>query len=269
MEILQAILLGIVEGLTEFLPISSTGHLVVGADLLNYKDTAEIFTVVIQMGAIAAVIWFYRQDLISKVIGLFRRDPTVVRFWNLWIVAVLPAALVGFVLKDQLSEIAVIGTVAVSLVVGGLLILLIENYYPPKRNTSGQANLENISATQAIKVGLYQILALVPGVSRSGATIMGGVLSGLDRVTATAFSFYLSIPIILLAGGYQLLSGRDKFDTISGGVPALLVGTLSAFVVALITIKWLLRYVARHDFKLFAYYRIALGLVILIVLLFT
>jgi len=117
-----------------------------------------------------------------------------------------------------------------------------------------------------VKIGLFQILALVPGVSRSGSTIMGGLLSGVDRVTATAFSFYLSIPIIILASGYQLVSGRDQFDTVAGGAPALLVGVIAAFITALVAIKWLLKYVSTNDFKLFAYYRIVLGIIILLVI---
>lgn len=268
MDILQAILLGIIEGFTEFLPISSTGHLIVASDLINYKDTAKIFTVVIQMGAIAAVLWFYRYDLIAKIKGLFARDEAITRFWIAWVAATIPAVVAGFLLKDVVSKYAVSLTVAIALIIGGILILIIENYHRPVRNKSGEAQFDKMSTGQAVKVGLYQVLALVPGVSRSGATIMGGLLSGLDRVTATAFSFYLSIPILLLAGSYELVKGRDELNTVSGGAPALIVGTVVAFVTALLVIKWLLRYVARHDFKAFAYYRIIFGVIILIALVF-
>lgn len=264
MEIIQAIILGIIEGLTEFLPISSTGHLIVAAEVMNYKDTAEIFTVVVQMGAIAAVIWYYRQDLITKIAGFFRRDPVAVRFIVNWAIATIPAALAGFLLKDWISVHAVATTVGIALIIGGIVIWFIETFNrAPKPPKSGN-RLETMPRRQAIMVGLYQMFALIPGVSRSGATIMGGLLSGMDRVTATAFSFYLSIPIILLAGSYQLISGRNEFDTVAGGGPALLAGTIAAFITALLAISWLLKYVSKHDFKGFAYYRIIAGVIVLL-----
>lgn len=264
MDIIQAIILGIIEGLTEFLPISSTGHLIVAADVMNYKDTAEIFTVVVQMGAIAAVIWFYRHDLIEKIAGLFKRDPVASRFMFNWVIATVPAGVIGFLLKDQLSVYAVATTVGITLILGGIAMWLIENFNKAPAALDAGDRLDSMSKKQALQVGLYQIVALVPGVSRSGATIMGGLLSGLDRVTATAFSFYLSIPIILLAGTYQLVSGWDELDTVAGGGLALIVGTVSAFITALIAISWLLKYVSKHDFKLFAYYRIIAGIIVLI-----
>lgn len=263
MEILQAIVLGIIEGLTEFLPISSTGHLIVAEDILHYKDTAEIFTVVIQTGAILAVIWFYRHDLIRKVAGLLKRDPTTLKFWASWIIATIPAGLAGFLLQDWLTEYAVVLTIGITLLIGGILIWLVETYHKAAKAKAETAQLEKINWVLALKIGLFQMLALVPGVSRSGATIMGGLLTGLDRVTATVFSFYLSIPILLLAGGYQLLKGKDELATVTGGGVAIVVGTIVSFFTALIAIKWLLKYVSSHDFKLFAYYRIVLGLIIL------
>lgn len=266
MDIIQAIILGIVEGLTEFLPISSTGHLLVAENVLNYKDTAEIFTVVIQTGAIFAVIWFYKDDLIHKVAGLFKRSPEVLRFWANWIIATIPAGLIGFLVKDQITKYSVLWVVALALIVGGLVIWLIEKYHKAAKPTGMNPQFEKIDWLMALKIGAYQILALIPGVSRSGATIMGGLVSGLDRVTATAFSFYLSIPILLLAGAYQLVKGKDELGTVAGGGPAILVGTIVSFFTALVAIKWLLRYVSRHDFKLFAYYRIVLGLIILLAL---
>lgn len=267
MEILQAIILGIIEGLTEFLPISSTGHLIVGAEVMEYKDTAEIFTVVIQSGAILAVIWLYHRDLLVKIKGLLKRDPQIARFWLAWILATIPAGLAGFLLQGQISKYAVATTVGVTLIAGGVLILLTETFHQAAKNQSGKARLDTITLSQAVKIGFFQMLALVPGVSRSGATIMGGLLVNMDRVTATAFSFYLSIPILLVAGGYQLATGYDELDTVAGGAPALIVGTVAAFFTALAAIKWLLHYVSRHDFKPFAYYRIILGLLILIFLI--
>lgn len=266
MEILQAIILGIIEGFTEFLPISSTGHLIVAEDLMNYKDTAEVFAVVIQMGAIAAVLWFYRTDLMAKTIGLLKRDKVSVHFWANWIIATIPAGVIGFALKDTLSTYAVATTVAIALIVGGIIIWLIETFHVAAKNPSGEAHLDKLTLTQSLKMGCYQVIALVPGVSRSGATIMGGLLSGVDRVTATAFSFYLSIPILIIAGTYQLVKHQDDFSSVAGGGLAIIVGSIAAFVTALVSIKWLLHYVARHDFKIFAYYRIILGVIILITL---
>ncbi len=264
MEILQAIILGIIEGFTEFLPISSTGHLIVAADVMNYKDTAEIFTVVVQMGAIAAVIWFYRHKLLQLALGGLRGDSGSRKFLLNWALATTPALIVGYLLKDVLDVYAVALTVGITLILGGIAILIIEKYNrapaPPKVGDK----LDKLTQKQAIAVGCYQIVALIPGVSRSGATIMGGLLSGLDRVTATAFSFYLSIPIIVLAGSYQLISGRNELDTVAGGGLALIVGVISAFITALVAIKWLLKYVSSHDFKGFAYYRIIVGIIILI-----
>lgn len=260
--IIQAIILGIIEGLTEFLPISSTGHLIVAQRAMVYRDAAELFTVVIQLGAIAAVVWHYRADLIGKTKGLFVRDTKAVAFWRLWIIASIPAAVIGFLADDLLGRYATPTTVGVSLIIGGILIWIIESFHRTKKSKE-QPQFESLTLRQAVRVGCFQTLALVPGVSRSGATIMGGVLSGLDRVTATAFSFYLSIPIIIGAGGYKLVTEREHIDAISGGSTALIVGTLTAFILALFVINWLLHYIAKNDFKAFAVYRIVFGIVIL------
>lgn len=267
MDILQAIFLGILEGFAEFLPISSTGHLIVASELVGYRDTAKIFTIVIQMGAIAAVLWFYRHDLWQKVLGLFQGDKQIRRFWIAWVAATIPAGLAGFLLRDELSVYAVSLTVAIALIIGGVIIWLIETYHKTAKSTSLRPNFEKMTLKQSVQVGLYQMLAIVPGVSRSGATIMGGLLSGLDRVTAAAFSFYLSIPILLLAGSYQLIKGHDELGTVEGGAGALVVGTVASFITALLVIRWLLRYIYKHDFKLFAYYRIILGTIIIIALI--
>lgn len=265
MEIFQAILLGIIEGLTEFLPISSTGHLIVAQHLIDYKDVAELFTVVIQVGAIAAVIWHYRADLLSRTIGLFQRKDSSLAFWRNWIVATIPAGVAGVALESTIGDIAGPLIVGLMLILGGIAILAVERTVTVRRPASREA-IAKLTTTQALKIGVFQVLALVPGVSRSGATIMGGLLVGVDRVTATAFSFYLSIPVIVLASGYKLVSGWDDIPHITGGSAALVVGVLSSFVTALVAINWLLRYVANHDFKLFAYYRFVAGAVILLLL---
>jgi undecaprenyl-diphosphatase len=259
MEILQAILLGIVEGLTEFLPISSTGHLIVAQDMLNYYDKSKLFTVVIQTGAILAVIWFYRRDLWQLVLGLVRRDAAAQRFWLVWVLATIPAGIAGLAFDAQIEAYAVTATVAFALILGGIVIWLIETYRRVK--PAKTPHLQRITVRQALLIGLYQIAALVPGVSRSGATIMGGLLVGLDRVTATAFSFYLGIPILLLAGVFKFVTG--DISTVEGGTPALIAGLVTSFITALLVIGWLLRFVSTRDFKPFAYYRIIFGLVLL------
>lgn len=265
MEILQAIFLGIIEGLTEFLPISSTGHLIISERMISYKDTAQIFTVVIQMGAIAAVIWYFRHDLTSKVQGLFAGKPKVIKFWRNWIVATIPAIVAGLLIESQFDRFSTPFVIAWTFILGGLAIWLIETYHTP-RPAKEKPQFDSLTLKQSLQVGLYQTIALVPGVSRSGATIMGGLLSGLDRVTATAFSFYLSIPIILLAGSYKLIKGWDDIASVSGGGVAIIAGTVTSFITAFIAIGWLLKYVSKHNFKPFAYYRIILGLIILAVL---
>lgn len=264
MEILQAILLGILEGFTEFLPISSTGHLIVAEEFIGYKDSARIFTVTIQLGAIAAVIWNYRHDLWLRLNGLFRKDRQAVRFWKNLAIATVPGGLIGFLLRNELTVYAVAATVAIALILGGIAIWLIETYHAAAKNRSGEPKLEGITTRQSVQIGLFQTMALIPGVSRSGSTIIGGLLAGLDRVTAAAFSFYMSIPILVLASGYQLAKGPEGFETVTGGVPALVAGTGAAFITALFVIKWLIKYVSKHDFKIFAYYRIILGIIILI-----
>jgi undecaprenyl-diphosphatase len=269
MDVLQAIALGVLEGFTEFLPISSTGHLIVAQDLIGFRDSAKIFTVVIQLGAIFAIVWNYRRDLLAKVAGLFRGDKKTINFWIVWMLATVPGGAAGFLLKDKVSVYAVTVTVAIALILGGILIWLIETYHKAAPNKTGKAQLDKITKKQALAVGCYQALALIPGVSRSGSTIMGGLLSGFDRVTAAAFSFYISIPILVLAGAYQLFGNANDFSTVQGGASAIVAGTLAAFVTALLTIRWLLSYVSRHSFKLFAYYRIILGSIILVVLSFS
>lgn len=260
MEILQAIILGIVEGLTEFLPVSSTGHLIVAEDMLGYYDASKMFTIVIQMGAIAAVMWFYRRDLRSLIKGLVDGDKQVRRFWLAWILATIPAGIMGLLFDAQIEAYAITATVAIALIAGGIAIWLIENNL--RLRPSSNEQLQRITFKQAILVGLYQMLALIPGVSRSGATIMGGLLAGLNRVTATAFSFYLGIPILLVAGLYKLATG--DVTEVPGGIPALAAGVIASFITALFVVSWLLRYVSHRDFKPFAYYRIAFGILLLV-----
>ncbi len=273
MEIFQAIILGIVEGLTEFLPISSTGHLIVAQEVIGFKDTAELFTVVIQIGAIAAVLWFYRLDIIRRIAGLIKRDPMHVRFWVNLIIATIPAGLIGFLLDKTVQSWARPGVVAVALILGGFVLLAVENSRKERKDSprrphhKGEPELDAITPRQAIGVGLAQTVSLIPGVSRSGASIVGGILAGLDRVTATAFSFYLSIPIMVLATGYKLIKEHEEIPNLPGGSAALIVGTITAFITALMAVSWLLRYISTHDFKNFALYRILFGSFVLILVI--
>ncbi len=282
-DVLKAIFLGVVEGVTEFLPISSTGHLIVAEHLVGFKDVAEVFTVVIQTGAVAAVIWHYRHDLWQKTVGLMSRNKEARKFWILWIWACVPAGIAGLLLDDLISSWSNPSVVGLSLIVGGVAILAVENRKLPTSSgdaslkidqkliyqkfqeikPNGNSDLRNITLKQAVGVGLYQVLALIPGVSRSGATIMGGLMVGLDRFTAASFSFYLSIPLLLLAAVYKLTKHSDQISQVSGGGLSLAIGTIVSFVAAFVSINWLLRYVSSHTFKPFAYYRLVIGSVIL------
>lgn len=264
LAVLQAIILGIVEGLTEFLPISSTGHLIIAEDLMGYKDTAKVFTVVVQLGAIAAVVWFYRSDLVKRIKQLGGKQKNL-QFWKNLFVASLPAVVIGLFAENAITENAITLVVAVALIVGGIALLLAEKHIKTRQHNS-TLQVDSITTRQAFSVGLAQVLSLVPGVSRSGATIVGGMYAGLNRVTAAAFSFYLSIPIIIGASGYKLLKNKDALQQIDGGLAALLCGTLAAFVSALFVVTWLLKYIAKHDFTVFGYYRIVLGVLLLVLL---
>lgn len=260
--LLHALVLGIVEGLTEFLPVSSTGHLIVAERILNFKDHNEIFTVVIQVGAIAAVLWFFRKDLWQRIVGLLKRDSQAIRFWILLVIGTIPAGLLGLLLDSHMQSIATPLVVAWALVGGGVVLWLVDR--KPVQHKKDQPQLDSIGAKQAIAVGIGQCVAIIPGVSRSGATIMSGLLAGMDRATAAAFSFYLSIPVLVLASGYKLVKYHNSISSIPGGLLAIAVGTVAAFITALMAVAWLMRYISRHNFKAFAYYRILAGIIILV-----
>lgn len=254
----KAVVQGLVEGATEFLPVSSTGHLILVGDWLNFRGpTAETFEIFIQLGAILAVVWFYRATLMN-VVRHWIDNPTERRFlWNLFI-AFLPAAVVGLVLHDYIkNHLFNPLTVAAALVVGGFIILLIEWWAP-------RARVETVAEMRpktALEIGLAQILALFPGVSRSGATIMGAMSVGVSRVAATEFSFFLAIPVMFAATLYDLYKSRHILH--AGDASVFAVGFVVAFLSALLVVKWLIHFVAHHDFKGFAYYRIAFGLLVL------
>ena len=247
----KALILGIVEGLTEFLPISSTGHLILAGDLLGANDERwNVFNIVIQTGAMLAVVWEYRARFFRLDLNLYK---------NLFI-AFLPAAVIGLLFSKYIKAYLFHAVpVALAFIIGGIVILLVERN--PDRNLRIEET-RNMTWLDALKVGLAQCFALIPGTSRSGATIIGGMLFGLSRRAATEFSFFLAVPTLIAAGGYDLLKHRALFSV--SDAPLFAVGMVSAFLCAFIVVRWLIRYVATHDFKPFAWYRIAFGIVILV-----
>jgi len=260
--LLDAVVLGIVEGLTEFLPVSSTGHLIIVSDLLGANDEkGKVFDIVIQLGAILAVCWEYRARFTQAFSGL-TRDRVQQRFAANLFVAFLPAAVVGLALQSVIKTYLFNPvSVAVALIVGALAIFLIERWY--ERHGRPRVNsVDDMTWRDALKVGLAQCLALIPGTSRSGATIMGGMLFGLSRQAATEFSFFLAVPIMFAATGYQMVKYRALLS--GADLAPFAVGFVVSFVGALIAVKALIRYVAHHDFRAFAWYRIALGAAVLL-----
>lgn len=256
--LLKALILGLVEGATEFLPVSSTGHLIIAGDLLDFNDgKGKVFEIVIQLGAILAVLWEYRAKVTDTVVNL-AAESTARRFAMNLALAFFPAALLGFFFHGIIkTHLFTPFSVAVALIVGGIAILIIERWNP-KGHTD---HVDSITPWQALKVGFAQSLSLIPGVSRAGATILGGMVVGLSRRTATEFSFFVAIPIMFAATGYDLFKSRDLLS--AADIPMFAVGFVTAFFSALIAVKTLLRYVAHHDFRVFAWYRIAFGALVL------
>ena len=263
--ILHAIILGIIEGLTEFLPISSTGHLIVAEHFIGFKDAAQTFTVIVQIGAIAAIAWYYRKDLIKKLGQLFKGEASAKKFWMNLVIATIPAGLFGLALSKTLEKYALPATVAISLIIGGIILLIAEMRFS-RHAVSSKLQLEDISPKQALGIGFAQVVSLVPGVSRSGATIVGGMFAGLNRITAATFSFYMSIPILGLASLYKLVKDRHEIAHLAGGSAALLFGTIASFISALLVVSWLLKYITNHNFKPFGYYRIVFGILLLVLI---
>lgn len=256
--LLQALALGALEGLTEFLPISSTGHLIIAGDLLGFTGAqANTFKIFIQLGAILAVCWYYRRRLVEVASGL-SYEPRARRFALSVAIACVPAALLGFLFHDYIQETLFSPTnVAVALIAGGIAILLIERLVKRVRVET----VDDMTWRDALKVGIAQSLALIPGVSRSGATIMGGLLIGLSRRTAAEFSFFVAIPIMFAAATFSLIDSRHVLRV--EHLPVFTAGFLAAFGSALAAVKFLLNYLANHDFTLFAWYRIVFGLIVL------
>jgi undecaprenyl-diphosphatase len=259
MLLLKALILGIVEGVTEFLPISSTGHLIVVGDLLDYNnEQSKVFKIVIQLAAILAVCWDFRVR-IGTVIGGLRTEPIQQRFATLIFVGFLPALVLGFLFHSTIKTYLFNPiTVAGALIAGGMLILYIEKRaYQPRYE-----KVEDMSWREALSVGFAQSLAMFPGVSRAGATIMGGLIFGLSRKAATEFSFFLAIPTMLAATVYDVYKNWDLLRM--DDLPVFAVGFVAAFIAAMLTVKGLLKFVSSHTFVPFAWYRIVFGGVVLV-----
>lgn len=255
----KAFILGVVEGMTEFLPISSTGHLILIGSLLDFNDErGKVFTIAIQLGAILAVCWEYRSKVVQIITGI-GHDEASNRFVINLLVAFLPAAILGFffisIIKSYLFHPV---PVAIALVVGGLLILWAER----REHTVEVESVDDMDWKHALKVGCAQCLAMIPGTSRSGATIIGGLLFGLSRKAAAEFSFFLAIPTMFAATVYDIYKNQEFLEWNDFSMFA--VGFIAAFISALIAIRGLVRFVSNHDFTIFAWYRIVFGIVILI-----
>jgi undecaprenyl-diphosphatase len=254
MQYLSALILGVVEGLTEFLPVSSTGHLILSDEIIGFQGPpGKVFEIVIQLGAILAVCWIYRERIITAVAGA-TTEPRAQRFIANIFFAFLPAAVVGLVAHNFIKNVLFSPwVVAVSLIVGGVAILVIERIRPPPR----VLEVDEMRIRHALKIGLCQCVAMIPGVSRSGATIMGALMFGIERKAAAEFSFFLAIPTMFAATAYDLFKNRDALN----GHDALTIGIgfVTAFFSALVVVRWFVAFISRHGFGPFAWYRIVLG----------
>jgi undecaprenyl-diphosphatase len=258
--LLKALILGVVEGLTEFLPISSTGHLILAGDLLNFNDDrGKLFEIVIQSGAILAVVWEYRARLARTFAGLGRDREANRLVLNLFI-AFLPLAVLGLAFGKAIkAHLFAPLPVATAFILGAFVILWAESR---PQSAARVQSVDDMTPLDALKVGLVQCLAMIPGTSRSGATIIGGMLLGLSRKAATDFSFFLAIPTLIGAGVYSLYKERALLSW--ADAPMFGVGLLFSFISAWICVRWLLRYISSHSFVPFAWYRIAFGLIVLL-----
>jgi undecaprenyl-diphosphatase len=258
---LKAIVMGLVEGFTEFLPISSTGHLILAGSLLNFNDErAKVFDIAIQAGAILAVMWEFRARIGAVLTGLGERKQQ--KFVLNLIVAFLPAAVLGLFFSKMIkAHLFAPVPVALAFIVGGLIILWVEKRNKQRGDVARIDSVDDMTVLDAFKVGCAQAFALIPGTSRSGATIIGGLMLGLSRKAATEFSFFLAIPTLLAATVYSVYKDRALLSM--ADLPLFGLGGFAAFVSAFLCVRWLLRYISSHDFTFFAWYRIAFGIVII------
>lgn len=257
--LIKSLILGVVEGLTEFLPISSTGHLILAGDLLDFNDEkAKLFTIVIQVGAILAICWEYRGKIASVLSGL-TSDRQAQKFVLNLAIAFIPLAVLGLLFAKPIEAILFKPIpVALAFIVGAFVIIWAEK----REHKIRVHSVDDLSMLDAFKLGIAQAFALIPGTSRSGSTIIGGLLFGLSRKAATEFSFFLAIPTLTVASAYKLYKYRDLLRT-DNDVALILVGMIAAFISALFAVKALLRYISHHDFIIFAWYRILFGLIVI------
>jgi len=254
MDIFQAIIIGIIEGFTEFLPISSTGHMIVASEFLGISQNSltKAYEVIIQFAAIMAVMLIYKDKMSFKKVLL----------WQKLILAFLPLAIVGFIFKDQIKTLFNVQTVAWMFIIGGFVFLIVEYFY--KEKESHVSDVEEVTFIQALWIGIAQIFSLVPGTSRAGATIIGGLLIGLDRKTSMEFSFLLAIPVMAAVTGYDLFKHYQEFA--DANWDAFIIGFITAFVVAYLTIKLFLAFIQRFTFVAFGIYRIIFGVILLLII---
>lgn len=266
LELLKAVVLGIIQGITEWLPISSTGHMILANEIINLSVSdafMEMFEVVIQLGSILAVVvlFFHKLNPLSPKKSPQEKKDTL-SLWGKVIIGVIPAGIIGLLFDDQINDIFYNSlTIAITLIVYGVLFILVENrnkHRKPRIDSVGQ-----ISWQLALAIGCAQILALIPGTSRSGATIIGAMLFGISRTAAAEFSFFLAVPVMFGASALKLL--KFGFDFTGMELAILFTGCVTAFLVSLLAIRFLMNFIKKHDFKPFGYYRIALGIIILIV----
>ena len=259
---LKAIVMGLVEGFTEFLPISSTGHLILAGSLLNFTDEkSNIFKIVIQSGAILAVCWEFNVRIRAVFSGIFT-DRLQQKFVLNLIIAFMPLAVLGLIFGKMIKAALFHPVpVALSFIIGGFIILWVEGRQRNNPVAVRVGEIDDMTPFDALKVGLAQAVALIPGTSRSGATIIGSMMFGLTRKAATEFSFFLAIPTLMIATAYELIKNREMLST--ADLPLFGLGSFAAFVSAFLCVRWLLRYISSHDFTVFAWYRIAFGILVI------
>ena len=263
-DLVKVIILGVIEGITEFLPISSTGHLIIANEYMDFTGSfANLFAVVIQVGAILSVCVYFKDKVFPKK-EHFKSLKDFNRYMNLWlkvIVGIIPAGILGVLFEEKIEELLFNSfSVAITLIVGAVFLIVVEN----KEHRNEILDEKNITFKQAFIVGVFQCLALIPGMSRSASTIIGGLIVGFDRRVAAEFSFFLAIPTLIGAALLKLI--KMDFALSGNQVYLLAVGTLVSFIVAYIVIAGLMNYIKKHNFKIFAYYRIVLGIVVLLLL---
>lgn len=256
MDFLDAIIIAVVEGLTEFLPVSSTGHMILATEFLDVANTdfTKAFLINIQFGAILSVVVLY-----------YKRFFQSLEFYYKLFVAFIPAAIIGFLLSDYIdSMLENVTVVATALLIGGIIFLFIDKYFERKNPQVKEETPSEISYIQALFIGMFQCIAMVPGVSRSAATIIGGLFQGMNKKSAAEFSFFLAVPTMFAASAYKLLKEHDAIN--SDNISTLLLGNVVAFIVGMLSIKFFINFLTKHGFVIFGYYRIILGVILLILI---